>query len=90
MYSAERGLAGHFGLHGMRERARLIGGTLTTIQSEHESGTEVEISIPAPIAYGTSANGLRSWFLREPGEEGIYFRAMICSMRVSRVANVCL
>jgi signal transduction histidine kinase len=42
----------------MRERAKLIGGKLT-VWSEHDSGTEVELSIPAPIAYATSPR--RSW-----------------------------
>jgi signal transduction histidine kinase/ligand-binding sensor domain-containing protein len=44
------GRAGHFGLHGMRERANLIGGKLT-VWSEVDSGTEVELSIPASHAY---------------------------------------
>ena len=41
---------GHFGLRGMRERAKLIGGKLT-VWSELDSGTEVELSIPAARAY---------------------------------------
>jgi len=41
---------GHFGLHGMRERAELVGGKLV-VWSELESGTEVELSIPASKAY---------------------------------------
>jgi signal transduction histidine kinase len=53
------GHAGHFGLQGMRERARLIGGNIT-IWSELDSGTEVELSIPASIAY--AAPPRRSWF----------------------------
>ena len=40
------GREGHFGLHGMRERAKLVGGELA-IWSEVDSGTEVELSIPA-------------------------------------------
>ena len=49
----------HFGLRGMRERAKLIGGKLT-VWSELDSGTEVELSIPASRAY-TVADGQRSW-----------------------------
>ncbi len=50
---------GHFGLPGMRERAKLIGGKLT-VWSELDSGTEVELRIPASRAY-TAADGQRSW-----------------------------
>jgi signal transduction histidine kinase/ligand-binding sensor domain-containing protein len=49
----EQGRAGHFGLAGMRERAVRIGGNLE-IRSQRESGTEVELHIPASIAYATS------------------------------------
>jgi signal transduction histidine kinase len=41
---------GHFGVAGMRERAKLIGGKLT-IWSEVGAGTEIELSIPADSAY---------------------------------------
>ncbi len=41
---------GHWGLRGMRERAKLVGGNLE-VWSELDSGTEVELSIPAPSAY---------------------------------------
>jgi signal transduction histidine kinase/ligand-binding sensor domain-containing protein len=55
----EQGRAGHWGLAGMRERAELIGGQLE-IWSQQESGTQVELSIPASLAYGTSpARGFR-------------------------------
>jgi signal transduction histidine kinase len=43
----------------MRERAKLIGGKLT-VWSELDSGTEVELSIPASRAY-TAGDGQRSW-----------------------------
>jgi signal transduction histidine kinase len=52
--------AGHFGLHGMRERATIVGGKLT-VWSEVDAGTEIELSIPGSIAYATSPAGLRSW-----------------------------
>jgi signal transduction histidine kinase len=42
--------AGHHGLPGMRERAELTGGKLT-ILSRPGSGTEIELTIPASIAY---------------------------------------
>jgi signal transduction histidine kinase len=41
---------GHWGLRGMRERAKLVGGKLE-IWSKLDSGTEVELSIPAASAY---------------------------------------
>jgi signal transduction histidine kinase len=40
---------GHWGLQGMRERAKLAGGELK-IWSEFDSGTEVKLSIPVSIA----------------------------------------
>jgi signal transduction histidine kinase len=59
-FLSEEGRAGHYGLHGMRERAELMGGKLT-VWSALESGAEVELSIPAARAYATSATR-RSWF----------------------------
>jgi len=44
------GRAGHHGMPGMQERAKLVGGTLT-ISSELDSGTQIEIAIPAALAY---------------------------------------
>ena len=49
---------GHYGLPGMRERATLLGGKLT-IWSEVDGGTEVELRVPASIAYATARR--RSW-----------------------------
>jgi signal transduction histidine kinase len=43
--------SGHFGLTGMRERSKGIGGQLD-VWSEREAGTEVELTIPASVAYG--------------------------------------
>jgi len=48
------GREGHFGLHGMRERARLIGGKLT-VWSAAQAGTEVELAVPAANAYAVVA-----------------------------------
>jgi signal transduction histidine kinase len=44
----------HYGMAGMHERAKLIGGTLS-IWSERDSGTEAELTIPASVAYAKSA-----------------------------------
>ena len=44
------GASGHYGIPGMRERAKLIRGNLT-ICSNPGSGTEVELTVPAAIAY---------------------------------------
>jgi signal transduction histidine kinase len=47
------GREGHYGLHGMRERAKLVGGKLT-IWTELNSGTEIELTIPSARAYAKS------------------------------------
>jgi signal transduction histidine kinase len=47
------GRAGHYGVQGMRERARRIGGKLDVWRGDG-TGTEIELSIPGSIAYGTS------------------------------------
>ena len=49
----EDGRPGHYGLPGMRERARQIGAEFT-IWSRVGSGTEIEVTIPGSIAYRTS------------------------------------
>ncbi len=49
----EGGSTGHYGLHGMRERAKLAGGTLD-VWSKFDAGTEVELRIPASIAYAAT------------------------------------
>src|SRR5262249_41485405 len=53
---ADGGRADHFGLPGMRERAQRIGGQLQ-LWSRHETGTEVELSVPAATAYRSSDVG---------------------------------
>ncbi len=50
-----QGREGHWGLHGMRERTRVVGGNLE-ILSEGASGTSVELSIPAARAYAKIAH----------------------------------
>ena len=61
------GRAGHFGLHGMRERGRLVGGELA-VWSELDSGTEVELSVPAANAYEKSSATRRSWLAEIAGK----------------------
>jgi signal transduction histidine kinase/ligand-binding sensor domain-containing protein len=62
----QQGRAGHWGLAGMRERAELIGGQLE-IWSQQESGTQVELSIPASLAYGTAPARRFRWFAKKTG-----------------------
>ena len=47
---------GHFGLIGMRERAERIGGALS-IDSGAGKGTEVILTLPAPVAYAERTHG---------------------------------
>lgn len=49
------GRDGHWGLPGMRERAEQIGARLD-IWSELGAGTEVDLRIPASVAYGTEGS----------------------------------
>jgi len=44
------GREGHYGLPGMRERAKIVGGKLT-IWTELDSGTEIELAIPGAKVY---------------------------------------
>jgi len=57
------GQPGHYGLRGMRERAKLMGGKLA-VWSELDSGSELELSIPASRAYETSVRR-RSWLVKK-------------------------
>jgi len=59
----EQGRAGHYGLRGMRECAKLMGGKLA-VWSELDSGTEVELRIPASRAYEIPL-ARRLWWLAE-------------------------
>ena len=52
----QRGRKGHFGLQGMRERTKLIGGKLT-LWSRRDSGTEVELIVPGSRAYAAVLEG---------------------------------
>jgi len=62
--TSDDGPEGHFGLRGMRERAKLIGGELT-VWSELDSGTEVELSIAAARAYLAAHERRRSGLLEK-------------------------
>ena len=52
----------HYGLPGMRKRAILIGGKLA-VWSEVDTGTEVELCVPASAAYAAVQRG--SWLSRK-------------------------
>jgi len=51
----EGGRPGHWGLRGMRERAQKIGGQLK-FWSRPETGTEIELTVPAATAYQSSTD----------------------------------
>ena len=51
----KQGREGHWGLSGMRERSQEIGGKLK-VWSRAGAGTEVELTIPAQIAYEMDGN----------------------------------
>jgi nitrate/nitrite-specific signal transduction histidine kinase len=51
-------------LAGMRERAKQMGGRLD-IWSQTGAGTEVELMIPAAVAYARTDNGWRFWRRRK-------------------------
>jgi len=58
------GREGHWGLLGMRERAKKIRATFT-IWSKPGAGTEVDLRVPAHIAYRSRQRGPFSWWRRE-------------------------
>jgi len=57
------GRVGHYGLPGMQERAKSVGGKLA-VWTKPDSGTEAELTIPASRAYAKSRTPRRSIFLR--------------------------
>jgi len=61
------GSAGHWGLRGARERAQQIGARLD-FWSEAGAGTEVELSVPAAVAYEKSRNKRRFTLFRKEQE----------------------
>jgi signal transduction histidine kinase len=66
----ESGRDGHWGLSGMRERARRIGARLK-VMSRVGAGTEVELRVPGEIAFGSHPGGLASKWL-----SGVYRRRL--------------
>jgi ligand-binding sensor domain-containing protein/signal transduction histidine kinase len=54
------GREGHWGLAGMRERAKAIGSDLA-IHSRPSGGTDVELRVPAAIAYERGASSRIQW-----------------------------
>jgi signal transduction histidine kinase len=60
----EGGRAGHHGLPGMHERAKLVGGKLA-VWSQPDSGTEVELTVSAAVAYAKDAGHAKSISARQ-------------------------
>ena len=52
------GTPGHWGLVGMKERAREMGGELC-VWSRPGGGTEIELTVPGNLAYGRSRSRFR-------------------------------
>jgi signal transduction histidine kinase/ligand-binding sensor domain-containing protein len=64
---ARKGADGHWGIAGMRERARSIGGGLK-VRTRAEAGTEVELSVPGHVAFEQApASPLVRWIRRRLG-----------------------
>jgi signal transduction histidine kinase/ligand-binding sensor domain-containing protein len=62
--TVSKGRLSHWGLQGMRERAKLSGGKLS-IRSRPGAGTEVELLIPGKLAYAESGRSDKvAWFKR--------------------------
>lgn len=59
----EGGRAGHWGLLGMRERAAKINATLN-LQRCDEGGTELQLTVPARVAYAAMPSRLWRWMRR--------------------------
>lgn len=67
--SKDGGRPGHWGLPGMRERAKRIGATLE-IWSEAGAGTEVQLSVSAAIAYKKDRNNSPIGLFRKRKDRG--------------------
>lgn len=62
----QAGRENHWGLAGMRERSERIGASLR-LKSRSGAGTEMDLTVPGPIAFENSPPGrLSHWFRREP------------------------
>ena len=55
----DEGKEGHFGLQGMRERARRIMAKLT-VETSAASGTEIKLVVPGSIIYSTRTSGRKT------------------------------
>jgi signal transduction histidine kinase/ligand-binding sensor domain-containing protein len=62
------GQSGHFGIPGMRERAQRIGAHLN-FWSEMGAGAEVELTVPASMAYQKRRNGHRFRLFQRAGRD---------------------
>jgi len=60
----DTGRQGHYGLPGMRERAKLIGGNLE-LWTKVQAGTKIELTIPAAAAYAKPDGQHGSRFFRK-------------------------
>jgi signal transduction histidine kinase len=60
----EGGRVGHWGLRGIRERAERIGASVE-FWSELGKGTEVELAIPAAVAYESTRDSYRAKLFRK-------------------------
>ena len=74
---AKQARSGHYGLPGMRERAKLVGGSLT-VWSEVDAGTEVELQFP-PRPYIRGAEGVPGSYEQSPGTVGSSSAAVVRS-----------
>ena len=63
-----RSRPGHWGITGMRERAQKIGARFE-IWSRHGAGTEIELKIPASVAYKERRFLSRWWPWRSSNQE---------------------
>jgi signal transduction histidine kinase/ligand-binding sensor domain-containing protein len=63
------GRPGHWGLSGMRERAKNIGSQLS-IWSRAGAGTEVDLKVPSKIAYPRGPRWLSGNWIKSPGSGG--------------------
>jgi len=66
------GQSGHFGIPGMRERAQRIGARLD-FWSEVGAGTEVELTVPASMAYQKGRDGRRFRLFNWAGKDERHF-----------------
>jgi signal transduction histidine kinase len=73
--------AGHWGLPGIRERAHHIRAKVD-LSSEAGAGTEVQLTVPAPLAYETSRGRLRFRLFRGVKFMRVVPKILFCVRRV--------